>query len=81
MREQQEQGNMAEPRTPYEPVVPKALDEINFLDVELQNCPADLLPDTMTLKEQFPNAKVVSGTAFDDMACTATTSPHNMRKL
>lgn len=38
-----------------------------YSSVELQNCPAELLPDTMTVKEHFPDAKVVSGTAFDNM--------------
>lgn len=38
-----------------------------YSSVELQNCPESLLADTMTVKEHFPDAKVVSGTAFDDM--------------
>lgn len=50
---------------------PADLGETNYGPVysslELQNCPESLLADTMTLKEHFPDAKVVSGTAFDDM--------------
>ncbi|MEN9807027.1 MAG: hypothetical protein RL756_1547 [Pseudomonadota bacterium] len=39
MSEQREEGGMADARAPYEPVVPKTLDEINFLNSDLQNCP------------------------------------------
>ncbi|MGA1677341.1 MAG: hypothetical protein ACO377_13055, partial [Pseudomonadales bacterium] len=35
----EEQGSAGEPRIPYQPVVPKTLDEINLLSVDLQNCP------------------------------------------
>lgn len=36
-----------------------------FSSAELHNCPAELLPDTLTVKEQFPDAKVVSGSLID----------------
>lgn len=38
-----------------------------FTSAELHNCPGGLVPDAADLKSEFPGAKVVSGTAFDDM--------------
>ena len=38
-----------------------------FTSAELHHCPGGLLPDAADLKGEFPGAKVVSGTAFDDM--------------
>lgn len=38
-----------------------------FTSAELHHCPGGLLPDAADLKTEFPGAKVISGTAFDDM--------------
>ena len=38
-----------------------------FTSAELHHCPGGLVPDAADLKTEFPGAKVVSGTAFDDM--------------
>lgn len=42
-----------------------------FTSAELHHCPADVLPDAVDVKAEFPGAKVISGgvtgSAFDDM--------------
>lgn len=38
-----------------------------FTSAELHHCPGGLVPEAADLKTEFPGAKVVSGTAFDDM--------------
>lgn len=38
-----------------------------FTSAELHHCPGGLLPEAADLKTEFPGAKVISGTAFDDM--------------
>ncbi len=56
-------------KTPYEPVVPRSLDEINFLDANLQNCPYHayqmLRNEAPVWRDPITGFYVI--TAFDDL--------------
>jgi hypothetical protein len=41
--------------------------EPRFSSRDLERCPGELLPDVADVKAAFPGAKLISGTAFDDM--------------